>query len=747
MSSTGFSRRQFILSSVATGIAGVISRPALSAVAASPSTDSQNQLLTFEVIGDRDRGYGVDILFKRDRVARHNAGGEFSAVFQNTDRSREDRIESWKASSWKGDHRHLYLQGEFQLPNLNTTVGVQVEYEAVNGNVARKRIRFHQADSYVLLYQLTNSLESLDAPARFWSFDQLDCGGGALHEYFPAAGFRTPSGVAVGLLTDAGYRNNWSRIIRRDGKPLKSAPWEIPDVRLYSARRSEERSNGTFSIQQTFGEALVRLSHQDSETHVPLPPSHQWQKRGDARLEENNGATVLSLDSSEAGVVIPFAATDVEIYGVRFRYRAKQAFSVQVWDVDERLNQLANTSLYNDRIPESPTEWAEFRTEVFFYSRRGSGGALSVSLPESEQANRTTPSPAAVRIELQDLEICQISTHLQPYHRLEMDHPGQSTSFIFVDDRTLDTLRGYRLASQQYLADGLGFKGGETEKVLYADLMMLSWAASPDYLKPMVAPSIWYSAAGEMYLRDSFFALNGIHNRKLNEGVFELWGANQGSDGAINTLVEPSIANLERKANDSTPLWLMWALRNRARFGSTLAMDKVHRAAEYFLRTYDRHHNGTCWAQFVMGQLDVIDYPEGTTDICENQGMFAVTLRVIKELRIAGVSNRISDDYIEKAEAAYRSYYDSERNIVCPARQVTDAIGFGEIFPEFLSLWLFGRKILTNEMVVNHLDRIPVLLPNKDCPCPEARVARCGPFSLGCNRTGAGAMLPTNGTQ
>jgi len=126
------------------------------------------------------------------------------------------------------------------------------------------------------------------------------------------------------------------------------------------------------------------------------------------------------------------------------------------------------------------------------------------------------------------------------------------------------------------------------------------------------------------------------------------WGANQGSDGAINTLVEPSIANLERKANDSTPLWLMWALRNRARFGSTLAMDKVHRAAEYFLRTYDRHHNGTCWAQFVMGQLDVIDYPEGTTDICENQGMFAVTLRVIKELRIAGVSNRISDDYIER---------------------------------------------------------------------------------------------------
>jgi hypothetical protein len=121
-----------------------------------------------------------------------------------------------------------------------------------------------------------------------------------------------------------------------------------------------------------------------------------------------------------------------------------------------------------------------------------------------------------------------------------------------------------------------------------------------------------------------------------------------------------------------------------------------------------------------MGQLDVIDYPEGTSEICENQGMFAVTLRVIKELKIASVSDRISDAYIERAEAAYRSYYDATRKIVRPTRNVNDAIGFGEIFPEFLSLWLFGRKILTDAMLVNHLDRIPALLPNKDCPYPDA---------------------------
>jgi hypothetical protein len=719
MSHTRLSRRQFIVSSVATGVAGIFARHAQPAAATPFSIDGQDRLVTFEVIGDRERGYGVNILFQGQRVARHNEGGEFSAVFQNEDRSLEDRVENWRASSWTGDPTHVFLYGECKLSNLNTTVFVQVEYEAVAARVARKRIRFQQADSYMLWHQVTNSLESLSEPARFWSFDQLDCQGGALHEYFPAAGFRTQAGLTVGLLTDAGYRNNWSRLIRRDGKPLKPAPWEIPDVRLYSARRKEELGNRPVSVEQTFGEELVRRADHNSTAPALLPSGREWHNRGDVTVEEHDGTTVLSIRGPEAGVVLPFPARDVEFYSVRFRYRSSRAFSMQIWDVDERRNQLANISLYNDRIPESLSDWSQFQTEVLFYSRRGRGGALFLSLPESEQATKTTPA-GPLRIEIRDLEIRHVSTQLQPYHRLEMDRPEQKTSFVFVDDRVPDTLRGYRLCSQQSLAEGLGFVGGETEKVLYADLMMLSWAAGPHYPQAMVAPSIWYSAAGEMYLRDSFFALNGIHNRELNERVFNLWAANQGGDGAINTLVEPSLANLERKANDSTPLWLMWALRNRARFGSNLPMDKVKTAAEYFLRTYDRRRDGSCWAQFVMGQLDVIDYPEGTSEICENQGMFAVTLRVIKELKIASVSDRISDAYIERAEAAYRSYYDATRKIVRPTRNVNDAIGFGEIFPEFLSLWLFGQKILTDAMLVNHLDRIPALLPNKDCPYPDA---------------------------
>ena len=301
-----------------------------------------------------------------------------------------------------------------------------------------------------------------------------------------------------------------------------------------------------------------------------------------------------------------------------------------------------------------------------------------------------------------------------------MDHPAEKTVFVFADETQPDTIRGHRLASQLHLADGLDFQGGDTEKVVYADLMMLTWIAGPESFRPILAPSIWYSAAGEMYLRDSFFALNGIHNRDLNESVFSLWGENQGPDGAINTLIEPNLANVERKSNDSTPLWLMWALLNRRRFGTSLPMGQVRKAAEYCLQTYDPRREAVCHAQFVMGQLDVIRYPEGTSTICENQGMLAVTLRTIRDLQIPSVSETLTEEYIGRAESLYRGYYDPERKFLRPARDISDAIGFAEIFPEYLSLLLFKRKILSDEMVVNHLDRIPAILPRSDCPYPEA---------------------------
>ncbi|MCU1269963.1 MAG: hypothetical protein JWN74_1257 [Acidobacteriaceae bacterium] len=727
------SRRQFIASSAATGVAGMVCGRDGSAAT---SIRSPHAKVSLRASGDARQGYQTVILFDGQPVAQ-SGEGEFSAVFQNSDRSLEQRVQNWRATSCTGTDDHLLLEGECKLPNLNATVFARVEYRVVTPQVVRKQIRFHQIDMYELFYQVSNRLEPLEPPASVWSFDQVNCRGGALREYFPAAGFRTNADLTLALLTDSGYRNGWSRLIRRDGKPTKPAPRQIPDVNLYYVSRNIEGEKRQFFVQQTFGEALVREENQGSGAPVALPAISDWRKQGDLSLEEHDGTTVLSIRSSRAGVVIPFSAKGTEIYSLRFRYRSPQSFSVQVWDADKQLNRLQNISLYNDRVPESLAEWSEFQTEAFFPSLIGDGGTLYISMAASEQDIGIQSAAGALRIEIRELQLRRLSTGLQPYHRLEMDRTEAKTSFIFVDDGIPNTLRDYRLASQRHLADGLGFRGSDTEKVLYSDLLMLCWSVTPEYGRPMVAPSIWYSAAGEMYMRDSFFTVNGIHNRELNEGVFDLWAANQGENGAINTLVEPYMANLERKSNDSTPLWLMWALLNRTRFGTVLPMERIRRAAEYCLQTYDRRHDGICWAQFVMGQLDVIDYPEGVSELCENQGMLAVTLRVIKALNIPGVSDEISEGYIEKTESVYRSYYDPVLKFVRPTRKISDAIGFGEIFPEFLSLWLFGRKILTDEMMINHLDRIPVLLPRKDAPYPAAD-GTVRPIFIGLTKDGKG---------
>lgn len=683
------------------------------------SQRSSTGRVSLKAVGNPDSGFHALILFDGRPVARHSGEGEFSAIFHNADRSLEDRVQHWRASSCTESKDRLRLAGDCQLPNLRTTIFVQVEYRLMARSVVRKRIRFHQTDIYDLFYQVTNSLEPFEPPASFWSFDQLNCKGGPLHEYFPAAGFRSHDNVTVGLLTDSGYRNGWTRVIRRDGKPVKPAPHRITDINLCCVCQQSDRSQHHFFVSQTFGEELVREKCQSSEGDMVLPESSKWRKRGNLELQENNGAIVLSIPDSHAGAIIPFSPNDSEIYSLRFKYRSTDSFSAQLWDTDDGFNKLQNFTLYNDHVPPSPEEWSEFATDIFIPSLLGTGCALYIATAESDQDIKAQPLQIPLKIELRDLQLSRILTRSQPYHRLEMDRPREKTSFIFMDDKVPNTLAGYRLAAQRWLADGLAFRGGDTEKVLYSDLMMLCWSAAPDYQQPMVAPSIWYSAAGEMYMRDSFFALNGIYNRELNEGVFNLWAANQGPDGAINTLIEPYMANLERKANDSTPLWLIWALRNRERFGTDLPIDKIRRAAEYCLRTYDKRHDGVCWAQFVMGQLDVINFPEGTSDICENQGMFAVMLRIIKELNIPRISNGISEDYIAKAEDVYRSYYDARLKFVRPARNISDAIGFGDIFPEFLSLWLFGRKILTDEMLINHLDHLPLLLPRKDAPYSE----------------------------
>jgi hypothetical protein len=94
--------------------------------------------------------------------------------------------------------------------------------------------------------------------------------------------------------------------------------------------------------------------------------------------------------------------------------------------------------------------------------------------------------------------------------------------------------------------------------------------------------------------------------------------------------------------------------------------------------------------------------------------MFAIALRTIQELGFD-----ISDAYIEKAEEGYRQFYDKDRQHLIFDRDFPEFISILDLTPEFLSFWLFDRPILTDQMVVNHLNQIPLLNKSEYAPHPE----------------------------
>src|ERR1022692_1012973 len=324
------SRRRFIegtmMGSLAIGLESRFGALRGAASAMPPGTDG----LSLKVTGDSPEGYSVTLLFNGRPLARHNRGGEFSACFQNEERSTEDRVTDWKAASWSGNSTHVVLDGECRLKNLNTTVFARVDYELVTPHVVRKKIRLQQADMFMLFYQLSNRLEPVESPAKFWSFDQLEWEGGALREYFPAAGFRTKNGLCVGLLTDSGYRNQWTRIIRRDGRPVKPAPRRIPDANLYSGSGAEDHSQGDFFVQQTFGEVMEQVAGEQNAQDVAIPAISSWKKQGEADLDERDGVATVSTRSSDDGVMIPFAAAGTEVYSLRVEYRSASPMAIEI---------------------------------------------------------------------------------------------------------------------------------------------------------------------------------------------------------------------------------------------------------------------------------------------------------------------------------------------------------------------------------------------------------------------------------
>ncbi|MFC1743058.1 hypothetical protein ACFL35_03615 [Candidatus Riflebacteria bacterium] len=661
-----------------------------------------------KAIGDEKNGYGVQILFNAAPIAHHNDGGEFSAVVENGDRSYFQRIKNWKASSCKVEGDRIELTGTATLPNLIANLDVTIIYRVINENLVKKQIILKQCNANKLFYSLENRLQPVEKPQSFWSFDQENCRGGSLLEIYPAAGFRLNNGLACGLLTDAGYRNLWTRNVRKRNVigPFDTsghtAVQIIPDHDLYRVATKTERKAGKNYVALNFGQ--VHNFNYGKTTAVKLPGHKKWASLEGGKVEkfkEEAGKGPYFTISGSAnknelnGIVIPIPVKPGLFYNVNFKYRTDiPAISTRLWEEKET----RDISLYNDQLQGSKTTWKEFKQQFYVFNTKSEKDIYRLVLSRGYAVPK-----GLYRIEIKELKVIEKHPVVECYHPLNMGEASIKTMFIFVEPAK--TLREYRLASQLRLAEGLDFKGTEAEKIFYADLNMLTWISDHKDLTPHLVPSLIYSP--EMYNRDSFWSAMGFYDRKLSEALWNKWAATQNDEGCIGTIVTPFVGSEENTPNDATLCFILWAYVNRKRYDSPIVLDKIEKALNYCRKSFTRDKNGRILATTPLCQMDVMWSHDKKQLYAVNQGFYAVILKCAKELGC-----KVTDAEIKSAIKSYRSFYDKKRGYIVSWSERPDIIALYDLMPEFLSWWFWNKPILSAEEVINTLEKFPLY---RDC--------------------------------
>ncbi|WP_308990637.1 hypothetical protein QLS71_004055 [Mariniflexile litorale] len=659
-----------------------------------------SQNINIKVVGSTEQGFSVDI-YNGNQLLIHNTE-EFKLKVANLDLSEITEINNWKGSEWTGDETIVKLSKETYLPDFDLNLSITVTYEVVNSNVVKKRVDLFQSGMPSLYYTIEENFKPSETPSKYITFEHDNFPGGFVHEMFPSAGFVTPHNQLVGFLMDAGYKNHYTRTTRRrfngHGGGFVGMR-KLPDAELVSVATIEERVKGQHYIQQKFGENY----NLDAGKDVALKISDNFIKVGAVEIKEQPRLITLNCKpSNRSGLEIIAPFKNQKVYTISFLLKGNSPMALKLFRIKngKKTIELEHGIKYIDQFPISENEWTLFK------------GSILIPYIEKDSVSMFigTQSGNEAKIEIKDLKIIEHQPQREPYNRMNMGEMVTKTSYVFVEPWT--NHHDFVISSQSRFAEGKGFKGSLIEKMLYANFNMLTWITSINDFTPLNVPNMNY--APDMYNRDSFFSIVSSYNEELNLKIWEQWSKTQNSKGAVATIITPYMGTIEAKDNEATIQFLIWAMMNKRRFGVTLPKEKIDKAVEYVLNEFDEDRNGICESHFTLSQVDINVYEPKTDKLAVNQGMFAIALKTIKEL-----GYNISDSYIKKAELGYLDFYDLQRKHLLFDRDFPDVITMTDLEPEFFSLWLFNKPMLTDDMVINHLNQIPILNKVPNSPHPE----------------------------
>lgn len=214
--------------------------------------------------------------------------------------------------------------------------------------------------------------------------------------------------------------------------------------------------------------------------------------------------------------------------------------------------------------------------------------------------------------------------------------------------------------------------------------------ANVDRKKMAVYPSPAYDTP---YLRDSFWALQALGNRRISIHALATFLSRERPDGQPASWIYSGGPHYEYQDDDSAALLLIWAWRNTTLYGATPAHSVLLRTLRYMI---GHDHGGyyvtppgryrSWWDAYAFPTADAISY---------NQGLYAVALRCARRLGLP-----VPERTIKRAAAAYRALFNPHLGYMQLSRHVA-ASDASALTGEFLSLWLFKRPMLSDRMVLS----------------------------------------------
>ncbi|HWE61202.1 MAG TPA: hypothetical protein VHB98_05775 [Chloroflexota bacterium] len=222
------------------------------------------------------------------------------------------------------------------------------------------------------------------------------------------------------------------------------------------------------------------------------------------------------------------------------------------------------------------------------------------------------------------------------------------------------------------------------------------WKANVSRSTLVVHPSRAYSG---VWLRDSFWTITAIGDVRLSAGVLRHFTRHQNRLGQLPTQFTTFLDDPVYAPDESTLLYLIWAAWQVQHGGPRPPTSALRKALAYVLSqarggAYQSPKGG------YVSWLDSFRLPHADT-LAFNQGLYAVALESAVALHLP-----VSASTVKAAGAGYRALVDRRGGYLQLSRRLNyhDISG---LTGEFLSLWLFKRPLLSDEVVRRTIETQP----------------------------------------